>query len=281
MDHKISPQVAALVEQATTPVTDRGLLALLKPTAALTEAEMKDALMAAMDRKRGDPLRYALYDKVGGWHDLNYGTGPQTLDDTGKPVPAGPARTIPDTEAPLAAKGGESLTDALDRVAGHLRTAAETDGPKEAVAALQRGLNLLGPAAPIDEDGRFGPQTRFTLHHAVAMRGSSQVQNGLALGRFDRFARSTRASGDAGGLRDVVHGVFGPLYRQGEDGPRPEGTVLQETLNHLGRASGPGWTDLAIDGEIGPKTTGAFRTVLDRTGPEDLTRRLGAALGLL
>ena len=86
------PDIAALRERVAAPLDDAGLAALFKPTATLTKSEMMAALGSAMDRSSNDPLRRALYDKVGQWHDLNYGLDPQAFDDTGRPVPPSPVR---------------------------------------------------------------------------------------------------------------------------------------------------------------------------------------------
>jgi len=155
---------------------------------------------------------------------------------------------------------------------------------------LQRGLNILNQAnplpgrspaygpytklGPVDEDGKYGPQTDFALKHATARLGPAKVQDGLALGRFNTFARQAQGSGNAEGLEAATHGAFGPLFRDKDDkSPKVEGGVLQETLNTIGPEHHDDWESLKVDDWIGPKTRTAFGRVLQS---EDADRLFGS-----
>jgi len=58
---------------------------------------------------------------------------------------------------------------------------------------------------------------------------------------------------------------------------------LQETLNDLGATQfgRDTFKPLKMDGDIGPKTTGAFNKITTAVGPNPLTKRLGQFLGFL
>ena len=98
----------------------------------------------------------------------------------------------------------------------------------------------------------------------------------LALGRFNAFARNAQKTGNAEGLEDRTHAIFGSLFRSSAEAkePRIEAGVLQETLNGFGH-------DLKVDNWIGPKTSGAFRATLQDEDADHLTQAFGRGLGLL
>ncbi|WP_173978660.1 hypothetical protein [Magnetospirillum sp. UT-4] len=282
-----------MVAMAAKPIDNPGRSALLKPVERLTQAEMMDMINHAQGDYRGhrsgDPLKYHTYEKVQDWHVAMYGDGPQG-NDGGKPVEPTPIRPIPDQPLPHATPQGEDLWQATARIGAKVADAAGADGYAEAVKGLQRGLNLLNQAhplpdrspaygpytalGPVDEDGAYGPQTDFALKHAAARLGPHKVEDGLALGRFNAFARDVRRSGNAEALEEKTHAIFGPLLRKDDSGPKVEAGVLQETLNGFGQ-------NLKVDDWIGPKTTAAFRTVLQDQDPDELTRAFGRGLGLL
>jgi len=296
------PQVAALVEMASSPVDNPGKSALLKPVEKLTESEMQDMIASAQGDYRGwrsgDPLKAHTYEKVQDWHVAMYGDGPQRLDG-GKPVDPRPIRPIPEQPGSHTTPDGGDLWQATARIGGRVADAAVSDGTADAVKGLQRGLNMLNEAdplgtrspaygpytklAPVDEDGKYGPQTDFAMKHATARLGPAKVEEGLALGRFNTFARAAQANGNSEGLEDKTHSIFGPLFRDPKDAraPKVEGGVLQETLNQIGPKHHDDWQPLKVDGWIGPKTTGAFGRVLKHEDADAVTRSFGRGLGLL
>lgn len=296
------PQVAAMVEMASKPVDNPGRSALLKPVENLTQPEMMDMINHAQGDyrgwKSGDPLKYHTYEKVQDWHVANYGDGPQQVDG-GKPIEPSPIRPIPEQPSPHVTPQGEDLWQATARIGTKVADAAGSDGYANAVTGLQRGLNMLnasnplpkrspayGPytgLGPVDEDGKYGPQTDFALKHATARLGPAKVEEGLALGRFNTFARDAQKNGNPDGLEDKTHSIFGPLFRGSADdkSPKVEGGVLQETLNDLGSRNRDDWEPLKVDNWIGPKTTQAFGSVLQDEDADSLTRSFGRGLGLL
>ncbi|CAA7623034.1 hypothetical protein [Magnetospirillum sp. UT-4] len=296
------PQVAAMVEMAGKPVDNPGRAALLKPVENLTQPEMMDMINHAQGDYRGwrsgDPLKYHTYEKVQDWHAAMYGDGPQQYDG-GKPIEPTPIRPIPEQPSPHTTPNGEDLWQATARIGSKVAAVAGSDGYANAVTGLQRGLNMLnasnplpkrspayGPytgLGPVDEDGQYGPQTDFALKHATARLGPAKVEEGLALGRFNTFARDAQRNGNPDGLEDKTHSIFGPLFRgSGDDtSPKVEGGVLQETLNDFGSRNRDDWEPLKVDNWIGPKTTQAFGTVLQDEDADSLTRSFGRGLGLL
>jgi hypothetical protein len=290
-----TPEIQAMREQMAAPVDDPAKAALLKPVENWTQGEMSAALGGAMDRRSGDPLRYRLYDQVGAWHDHVYGDGPQQFDDTCRPVEPQPVRPVADTEVALSTPDGGDLGQGMDRVAGHVEAASQADGFPLAVKGLQRGLNMLAgvdrpppPGSdirhplpePITVDGEYGPETDYALKSAMAAHGPTAVEDALALGRWNSFARQAQADGDPSGLADSTHGAFGPLFRPQGQGPRPEGEELQRMLNDYGPRHFDDWETLTPDGWIGPKTTEAFGRMLQAEDADQLTRGLGQRLGL-
>lgn len=296
------PKMAALMEMAGSPVDNPGKSALLKPVERLTQSEMTDMINSAQGDYRGwrsgDPLKAHTYEKVQDWHVAMYGDGPQA-NDGGKPVDPTPIRAIPDQPSPHVTPQGGDLWQATGKLGGKVAEAAQIDGADNAVKSLQRGLNMLNGAnplparsaayapytkfAPVDEDGAYGPQTDFALKHAAARLGPAKVEEAFALGRFNTFAREAQRNGNAEGLEDRTHSVFGPLFRGTADtkSPKMEGGVLQETLNDLGPRSHDDWTPLKVDNWIGPKTTEAFGKLLKSEDSDGLTAAFGRGLGFL
>lgn len=294
------PQAAALVEMAGKPVDNPGKAALLKPVEKLTQPEMMDMIHSAQGDYRGhrsgDPLKAHTYEKVQDWNLAMYGDAPQG-NDGGKPIEPTPVRAIPDQPSPHTTPDGKDLWQATGRLGGKVVDAAATDGMPQAVTGLQRGLNILnastplpqrsaayGPytkLAPVAEDGQYGPQTDFALKHATARLGPAKVEEALALGRFNTFAREAQRSGNAEGLETKTHTAFAPLFRDPADdkAPKVEGGVLQETLNTL--RGQDEWEPLKVDNWIGPKTTEAFGKVLQREDADSLTNAFGRGLGFL
>ncbi len=139
--------------------------------------------------------------------------------------------------------------------------------------------------AKLKEDGVFGPKSRSGLRRAIASLGTPKVEEGLAFGRFNAFARDGRKEG-FGRLKEMTEGSFGPLFRDPvkpvrRPSERLETVTLQETLNDLGTGHfGRGrFRPLKLDGDIGPKTADAFGRLAGALGPGRITKRFGEFLG--
>jgi len=296
------PRAASLVERASTPVSNPGQAALLKPVDKLTEPEMRDMIASAQSDYRGyrsgDPLKAHTYERVQDWHLNIYGDQPQT-NDGGKPVEPQPIRPIPTQVSPHTTPDGQDLWQATAKLGQQVAAAAGTDGIANAVTGLQRGLNMLNHANPlptrspvyapytplgrVEEDGSYGPQTDFALKQATARLGPNKVAEGFALGRFNTFARNAQASGNTEGLEAATHGAIGSLFRDPGDTAKPkvEAGVLQETLNDFGARNHDDWEPLKVDDWIGPKTTAAFGRVLKNEDADSLSKAFGQGLGFL
>ncbi len=287
------PRAAAIAERAAAPLANPGEAALVKPVEAWTEGEMKDVLGHAQAGFRGwrsgDTQKALAYEKVQDWHTHVYGDDEQTYDG-GKPVEPVARVVLPEQPTPPRTPQGEDLYQASGRIGQRVADAAGLDGVVDAVKGLQRGLNMLGRQpmpkrseawgpytrqAPLLEDGQYGPRTDFALKNAVGRVGAPKVENALALGRFNTFARNARKTGNVDGLEKQTHAIFGPLFRDPADtrAPKVEAGVLQETLNGLG-------ADLKVDHWIGPKTTAAFGRVLQDEDADSFTSAFGKGLGL-
>jgi hypothetical protein len=299
-DVSANARAESLVALAAAPITEPGRAALLKPAEAWTQSEVNDVVNTAQSsfkgRLAGDPLKAHMYERAQDWHTAVYGDGPQICDG-GKPVEPTPIAAIPEQPSPHRTPDGEDLWQASARIGQRVAEAAGTDGYENAVTGLQRGLNILGnrtemprrspvwgpytPQAPVEEDGEYGPQTDFTLKYILSRLGSAKVDDALALGRFNTFARNVQANGDASGLDNAADTAFAPLFRAAGSGPTPEANVLQETLNAVGPDHVGDWQPLKVDGWIGPKTTEAFGRVMGAGDADGFTRSLGQGLGLL
>ena len=103
------------------------------------------------------------------------------------------------------------------------------------------------------------------------------------MGRFKRFAETERkAGGSASGLKNTIEKDVQPLFGAGH--PQVAAETLQESINNLNvtaakehRKSAPEL--LKVDGDIGPKTTDAFRIALAENGPETLAKSYTSMLG--
>jgi hypothetical protein len=206
-----------------------------------------------------------------------------------------PVNAIPEKPKPLATADGNPLNDALRRIGHNILKNAKKDGLFAAVKPLQGGINILADnakAAPhpfpkLKQDGVFGPKTRSGLRGAVKALGTPKVEEGLALGRFNQFARDGRKDGFRG-LAEATEKSFAPLFRDSAKPPlrftdRIEAATLQETLNDLGgtQFGRDAFKPLKLDGDIGAKTTDSFSQIENALGPEPLTKRFGEFLGFL
>ena len=198
------------------------------------------------------------------------------------------------------------LSRAVGRLAERVADVAETQGTRDAIRFLQRGLTLLnqalteagaGGSSPgrvpsagpmfqdLADDGNPGPKTRAALRTAAARLGSAKVEEALALGRFEAALRSLAGGASANGLREATSASVAELFRDPAaidlQGPTEEGESLQMTVNDLGKVLlGPrGFTGLREDGIIGPKTEAALMRVLKAAGPRRLTETMGRNLG--
>ena len=293
----------ALIDQLTR--SDGGLEDILaKSPRDLTEAEVRQvadrrlALPAGAEKETLDRFERAFYDDA-------YGTDPAVADDTGRLMAPAARRAVNAAPVPARTVDGIDLSRAVGRLAERVADIAETQGSRDAVRFLQRGLTILNQAiteargddamafAPTNgpmfqdlvDDGDPGPKTRAALRTAAARLGSPKIEEALALGSFEAALRGLADGTSASGLRDVTSASFAQLFRDptavGPHIPTEEGESLQMTVNDLGRVLlGPrGFTALREDGIIGPKTEAALRRVLKAAGPRRLTEAMGRNLG--
>lgn len=293
----------ALIDQLTR--SDGGLEDILaKSPRDLTEAEVRQiaqrrlALPAGAEKETLDRFERAFYDDA-------YGTDPAEADETGRLITPAARRAVNAAPVPARTVDGIDLSRAVGRLAERVADIAETQGSRDAVRFLQRGLTILNHAVteaggsdgtapgPADgpmfqdlvDDGDPGPKTRAALRRAAARLGSPKIEEALALGSFEAALRGLADGTSASGLRDVTSASFAELFRDptavGPHIPTEEGESLQMTVNDLGRVLlGPrGFTALREDGIIGPKTEAALRRVLKAAGPRRLTESMGRNLG--
>lgn len=282
---------------------------LLKRPGDLTDAEVRAVMGRRLD-SRDDEERQALFRVEKSRFDHVYGTSPTRRDATGRliqPEPVNPANADP---SPARGPDGRPVAETLSTVAEQVADLAQGGDRLDAVRALQRGLNVLirepwrtpdfnpevwrerlrrsgreepyelfAGLQPLKDDGLPGPKTRTALRRVAAAWGRPGVEEGLALGRFDGFARNA----EAGGLRTAAETAFASLFparAAWPGGPRPEGYGLQMTVNDLGQETmGSTFRPLKEDGDIGPKTEAAFHDVLWAAGPDRFVDRLGKRLG--
>ncbi|MEW5729396.1 MAG: hypothetical protein AB1918_16330, partial [Pseudomonadota bacterium] len=278
----IDPRAAAIVEMAKAPLSNPGEAALVKSPETWTESEMKDVLGHAQTGFRGwrsgDTQKALAYEKVQDWHTHVYGDDEQKYDG-GKPVEPVAKVTVPEQPTPPRTPQGEDLYQASGRIGQKVAEAAGLEGVDDAVKGLQRGLNMLGQQpmpkrseawgpytkqAPLLEDGKYGPKTDFALKNAVGRFGAPKVENALALGRFNTFARNAQRTGNVDGLEKQTHAVFGQLFRNPTDTKAPKVEA-----------------SLKVDNWIGPKTTAAFGQVMRDEDADSFTSAFGRGLGLL
>lgn len=277
-----SPEVSQLKNDLM-PSEKEGARAelLYKSADQLTDEEVTDLGHWYHDLQPSDPLRETLDQKRRDFYSLTYGDDLAKTDATGRMVEPELKRPVPETPTPANAASGGTLTDGIKRIAGTLVKAAAEQGAGETVKGLQTGLNLGG--ASLKVDGVAGPKTRGALMSSLAEKGTGKTEEASALGAFKRFAESERsAGGSASGLKKKVEESVQPLFATSKSKVAAE--ALQTGLNGLGAEAAkakkmPEPEALKIDGDIGPKTTDAFRTMLLEHGPERLTKRFGEELG--
>ncbi len=254
---------------------------LYKSADQLTDAEVADLGNWYHDLQASDPLRETLDQKRRDFYSLTYGDVLAKTDATGRMIQPKPQRSVPDIPTPAKAASGGTLAEGIKRLAGTLEKAAAEQGAGETVKGLQTGLNLGG--ASLKVDGIAGLKTRDALMKSLAEKGAGKTEEASALGGFKRFAESERSSGrSASGLKKTIEDAVQPLL--GDEKPKAAAEALQESLNGLGVEAAkakkiPEAEPLKIDGDIGTKTTDAFRMMLLEHGPERLAKRYGENLG--
>lgn len=291
-----------LIDQLTR--SDGGLEDILaKPPRDLTEAEVRQiaerrlALPAGAEKETLDRFERAFYDDA-------YGPDPAETDETGRLMTPAARRPINADAVPAHTVDGMDLSRAVGRLAERVADIAETQGSRDAVRFLQRGLSILNQAVTeasggspdrvpsagpmfqdLADDGDPGPKTRAALRTVAARLGSPKIEEALALGRFEAALRGLAGGASAAGLREITSASFAELFRDpaaiGPHIPTEEGESLQMTVNDLGKVLlGPrGFTGLREDGIVGPKTEAALMRVLKAAGPRRLTETMGRNLG--
>jgi lysozyme family protein len=292
----------ALIDQLTR--SDGGLEDILvKSPRDLTEAEIRQiaerrlALPAGTEKETLDRFERAFYDDA-------YGADPADADETGRLMAPAARRAVNAAPVPARTVDGMDLSRAVGRLAERVADVAETQGSRDAVRFLQRGLTMLSQALTasqgagtdrsptpgpmfqdLRDDGDPGPKTRAALRMAAARLGSAKIEEALALGRFEAALRGMADGALVGNLRKATSAAFAELFRDpaavGLHIPTEEGESLQMSVNDLGKVLlGPrGFTALREDGIIGPKTEAALKRVLKAAGPRRLTETMGRNLG--
>ncbi len=267
---------------------------MLKKPQDLTQGEFVALKKAMFDLPAG-PEQERLDKAATAFLEHRFGTKPVKYDAVGRMIDPKPVNAIPETPKPLAAADGNPLKDALRRIGLNVLKNAKDDGLAATIKHLQGGINILAdnaktapsPFPKLKQDGVFGAKTRSGLKGAVTALGTPKVEEVLALGRFNQYARAGRKDGFRG-LAEATEKSFAPLFRDPakpiqKPADRIEATTLQETLNDLGGAQfgHDTFKPLKLDGNIGPRTTGAFRQIATAVGPQPLTKRYGEFLGFL
>ncbi len=256
---------------------------MLKPVDDLTEDEAKALGQWSWKLKSNDPRRLEIENLRRDFYVLNYGDKPVDNDATGRMIAPEPVRKMPEKPKALAAPNGEPVAAALQRFAARIARPVHDDGETTVVKALQSGLSVLGDELKID--GVAGPKTKAVLKRTVAKRGTCRAEEAFGIGRFKNFAETERnTGGSASGLKRTVEEDVQPLF--GAGGPKVAAETLQESLNDLGAKAAreqnkPAPESLKVDGDIGHKTTDAFRSALVENGPEKLTKSYASMLGFI
>ena len=252
-----------------------------KDPADLTEAEVRDVMLARKGAETDDE-RQKLFAVEQAFFGDKYGSEAVKYDATGRME--APKAVKPINEKPAPAKTDlKAIAEAVAKPLG------EESGP-EVAKALQAGLNILnrvrtekGAKSPLFSelkiDGITGPKTRGAFKQTARKLGPAKLEEGMALGRFERFAEAPGSKD----LRAKTASAFGDLFRKPSAAqPRSsdEGYALQATINDLGRDSGlSGFAPIREDGDVGPRTERAFKQVLPSAGAGRFTAKLGQHLG--
>ena len=290
-DDVLSPEHKKVAEDLTKQ--DNPLEEILdKNPADLTEGELRQVMLARKSAKT-DIEREKLFGVEKAFYDGVYGTGNAKYDVTGKMIEPTPIRPI--NENPVAARD-KVVAENLKSLAKAVAAPRSSESAPEVVKALQSGLNILnrarteklakkqfGSASPLfselKDDGVPGPKTRGAFKTTAAKLGPAKVKEGMALGRFKRFADAPKL----GDLRTQTEGAFGDLFRRpsvSKPKATDEGLGLQATINDLGGDTfANSFKPIKEDGDIGPKTETAFNQLLPATGADSFTSKLGDNFG--
>lgn len=281
--------VASLVSEIKRPPDDPAHAVMLKAPFTWTEGERDLAMSTVHDLPDSDPRRKNIQDGVTRWYK-HYYPGNVEWDATGRMIHPAPAFPIPQEPTRVVIPDGRPLEHALERLGRHIEATSGDATVPHVVMGLQSGLNIVDMESEersepmLVEDGEFGPRTKGALHRTLVRLGPGRVEEALALGRFNAFARGSADSGDPGELKVTARTIFGPLFPQARAGDAHSmvAQALQDTVNDLAaeRADGDDHR-IAVDGDIGPETFGAFKRTVATVGPEHLTRRFARNLGFL
>lgn len=263
--------------------------ALLKPVRDWSQGDAKAVMAARLNAGTLDTDRESMAAREREFFDLNYGAGPARKDATGRLVSDGPVRTISEQTGLAGTKQGRKLAGNFTRAVEKIARAAENEGLSKVIGDIQRGLNLADEMPRLKPDGIAGPKTTHALRKAIATTSPAKVDEGRALGEFQRMAEDSRRASDPNPakLAGKMDKTFGSLFRSSAKPkpaatePKPDVTALQETLNDLGPKSfgKDQWKPLKEDGWIGPKTNDAFSQVAKTTESFDFTSKFGKLLG--
>lgn len=254
---------------------------LFKSADQLTEGEALELGRWYHGLQTSDPLRTELEKRRRDFYVLNYGNDPVPHDETGRMKPLVAVRRIPDKAMLAKAADGHPLVDGIRRIADGLVSRAGRDGLAQTAKVLQTGLNLAGQALKVDGDP--GPKTRTGLLNTVAKLGAAKTEEAVAMGGFRHMADAGHAPGKAkAGLREAVEQGVQPLF--GAQKPKVAAETLQGSLNGLNAEAAvkrqvPKPEPLKLDGDVGPKTEGAFQTALADHGADAVTKRYSDELG--
>ncbi len=254
---------------------------MLKQVDDLTEDEVKALGEWSWKLPSNDRKRLELEDRRRDFYRLNYGDELSKLDETGRLIAPEPVREIPAKPKGLSTPDGEPVAGALKRMAGKLARPVADEGETSVVKALQTGLSILGE--PLKVDGVSGPKTKAALKRIVTKTGVGRAEEAFGIGQFKRFTETERdTGGPASGLKSIIEEDVQPLF--GTRQPMVAAETLQESLNDLNAKTArerrqPAPEPLKIDGDIGPATTDAFRSVLAEHGPEELSKSFASFLG--
>lgn len=193
---------------------------------------------------------------------------------------------------PATAAGGLDLTQALASLGDKLAQDAEAHGLAPVVRGLQTGLKFIErdkggvddkPPLTFTEgglrvDGQFGWKTRSATRRAVVALGPDAVARATGLGRFDDTLR--RNAINPATLEAAANALFA-RPAPGHEG-RGAARNLQEGFNSLGYETfKPNWTDIAVDGDIGPETEKAYQQINSLYGPGALARYMGEKFSII
>ena len=194
--HMLARWLPTVAQPADDPV-DRALEA---GPGALSDADRGRAMRHDAYWENTDPRRDALHHAIRQGYRHQFGTGPQTHDETGKPETPVEINPLPqNTQAPAAAGGASmrGLLGGLDRLLGTASNVAAwqralnaLDNPTPAEVAQKRPPRgtlaklddpttappLVPPLDDLKQDGLFGPKTAAKTRRVLTKRPSRTIQ---------------------------------------------------------------------------------------------------------